>query len=255
METGSRDSEGGATATQESAPNNTTTSAGEDNTSSEQVTGANGDPIGTGTGDAGTEGMERGALSPLTGSYLLIVLAEPYSDEDREVIIQRLIKGTNFTYHTQSSIILVNFLSITLLIDIFLTLILCRYRQRKVHQRNWFFCYFFAHSYFSSRFFLHLFSLAMLLVGKHFFGHGFDRFLSASLHHTFQTVFILSISSTPLTLYVLSVWLSPLATICMQFVVSAAFTMLLVCDPVPCFFQTFFRRSTGTRKNIIHTRY
>lgn len=43
--------------------------------------------------DSGTEGMERGTLSPLTGSYLLIVLAEPHSEEDREVIIQRLIKG------------------------------------------------------------------------------------------------------------------------------------------------------------------
>lgn len=39
------------------------------------------------------EQLEKGQLSPLTGSYLLIVIAEPYSTEDRERIIQRLTNG------------------------------------------------------------------------------------------------------------------------------------------------------------------
>lgn len=34
-----------------------------------------------------------GPPSPLTGCYLLIVLGEPHSDEHKDVILQRLIKG------------------------------------------------------------------------------------------------------------------------------------------------------------------
>jgi hypothetical protein len=47
-------------------------------------------PVGLSPGD---ESLDKGALSPLTGSYLLIVLAEPHSDEDRDIIIKRLNKG------------------------------------------------------------------------------------------------------------------------------------------------------------------
>ena len=46
-----------------------------------------------GDGD-GDEALDAGQLSPLTGSYLLIVIAEPYSEQDKERIIQRLTKGT-----------------------------------------------------------------------------------------------------------------------------------------------------------------
>ncbi|CAG7834124.1 unnamed protein product, partial [Allacma fusca] len=45
-----------------------------------------------GDGDVSADVMEKGSLSPLTGSYLLIVLAEPHSEEDREIILQRLNK-------------------------------------------------------------------------------------------------------------------------------------------------------------------
>jgi len=41
----------------------------------------------------GGEEMEKGTMSPLTGSYLLIVLAEPYSEDDKEIIIERLATG------------------------------------------------------------------------------------------------------------------------------------------------------------------
>jgi hypothetical protein len=44
-------------------------------------------------GQESVDTLDKGALSPLTGSYLLIVLAEPHSEEDREIIIKRLIKG------------------------------------------------------------------------------------------------------------------------------------------------------------------
>lgn len=64
-------------------------------------------------GQESVDTLDKGALSPLTGSYLLIVLAEPHSSEvsewvclvsvsflnlnsflqDREIIIKRLIKG------------------------------------------------------------------------------------------------------------------------------------------------------------------
>ncbi len=101
METGNRDSEGGAGGSglaQDSTTSLQTTTATTDSTTSvtdQNGGGESGDQMGA-TGDAGTEGMEKGALSPLTGSYLLIVLAEPQSEEDREVIIQRLIKGKKY---------------------------------------------------------------------------------------------------------------------------------------------------------------
>lgn len=34
-----------------------------------------------------------GPPSPLTGCYLMIVIGEPYSDEHKDIILQRLIKG------------------------------------------------------------------------------------------------------------------------------------------------------------------
>lgn len=34
-----------------------------------------------------------GPPSPLTGCYLLIVLGEPHSQEHKDIILQRLIKG------------------------------------------------------------------------------------------------------------------------------------------------------------------
>uniref|UniRef100_A0A1B0DJX3 Uncharacterized protein n=1 Tax=Phlebotomus papatasi TaxID=29031 RepID=A0A1B0DJX3_PHLPP len=36
-----------------------------------------------------------GPPSPLTGCYLLIVIGEPYSQEHKDIIIQRLVKGRN----------------------------------------------------------------------------------------------------------------------------------------------------------------
>jgi len=56
-------------------------------TAEEEVAGA------VGLFSPGAESVDKGALSPLTGSYLLIVLAEPHSEEDREIIIKRLTKG------------------------------------------------------------------------------------------------------------------------------------------------------------------
>lgn len=44
-------------------------------------------------GQESVDTLDKGALSPLTGSYLLIVLAEPHSEDDREIIIKRLTKG------------------------------------------------------------------------------------------------------------------------------------------------------------------
>lgn len=44
-------------------------------------------------GQESMDTLDKGALSPLTGSYLLIVLGEPHSEEDREIIIKRLTKG------------------------------------------------------------------------------------------------------------------------------------------------------------------
>lgn len=34
-----------------------------------------------------------GPPSPLTGCYLMIILAEPYSDHHKDILIQRLVKG------------------------------------------------------------------------------------------------------------------------------------------------------------------
>lgn len=38
-----------------------------------------------------------GPPSPLTGCYLLIVIGEPYSQEHKDVILQKLLKGKFFT--------------------------------------------------------------------------------------------------------------------------------------------------------------
>lgn len=37
-----------------------------------------------------------GPPSPLTGCYLLIVLGEPHSDKDKDIILHRLLKGNSF---------------------------------------------------------------------------------------------------------------------------------------------------------------
>lgn len=37
-----------------------------------------------------------GPPSPLTGCYLLIVLGEPHSDEHKDIILHRLLKGNLF---------------------------------------------------------------------------------------------------------------------------------------------------------------
>lgn len=37
--------------------------------------------------------------SPLTGCYLLIVIGEPYSQEHKDIIIQKLLKGELFCYY------------------------------------------------------------------------------------------------------------------------------------------------------------
>lgn len=39
-----------------------------------------------------------GPPSPLTGCYLLIVIGEPYSQEHKDVIIQKLLKGEFFFF-------------------------------------------------------------------------------------------------------------------------------------------------------------
>lgn len=47
--------------------------------------------------DSGTDGPSSllgvGPPSPLTGCYLLIVIGEPHSQEHKDIILQRLIKG------------------------------------------------------------------------------------------------------------------------------------------------------------------
>lgn len=35
-----------------------------------------------------------GPPSPLTGCYLMIILAEPYSEHHKDILIQRLVKGS-----------------------------------------------------------------------------------------------------------------------------------------------------------------
>jgi hypothetical protein len=42
-----------------------------------------------------------GPPSPLTGCYLLIVISEPYSQEHKDIILQKLLKGKS----TQSRLI------------------------------------------------------------------------------------------------------------------------------------------------------
>jgi hypothetical protein len=44
-----------------------------------------------------------GPPSPLTGCYLLIVIGEPYSQDHKDIILQKLLKGKLFstsTYYT-----------------------------------------------------------------------------------------------------------------------------------------------------------
>jgi hypothetical protein len=53
--------------------------------------------------DAGSEGptslqLAVGPPSPLTGSYLLIVIGEPYSQEHKDIILQKLLKGEQCRY-------------------------------------------------------------------------------------------------------------------------------------------------------------
>lgn len=38
-------------------------------------------------------GLAMGPPSPLTGCYLLIVIGEPYSQEHKDLILQKLLKG------------------------------------------------------------------------------------------------------------------------------------------------------------------
>ena len=38
-----------------------------------------------------------GESSPLSGGYLLIVLAEPHSEQHKEILLQRLAKGEPLT--------------------------------------------------------------------------------------------------------------------------------------------------------------
>lgn len=44
--------------------------------------------------------------SPLTGSYLLIILGEPHSPEHKDIILQRLLKGNHFLFVLNDIIIL-----------------------------------------------------------------------------------------------------------------------------------------------------
>ncbi|ODM99437.1 Microtubule-associated protein futsch [Orchesella cincta] len=107
MDSEERGGEGGDAPTP--APPTTTNPGGDDPT---EVSGPDSltDTMGVMGGDSGTDAMEKGALSPLTGSYLLIVLAEPHSEEDREVIIQRLIKG-NSTHNNNPLVYLIFYYS------------------------------------------------------------------------------------------------------------------------------------------------
>ena len=38
--------------------------------------------------------LGMGPPSPLTGSYLLIILGEPHSQEHKDIILKKLLKGT-----------------------------------------------------------------------------------------------------------------------------------------------------------------
>jgi hypothetical protein len=38
-------------------------------------------------------GLPVGLPSPLTGCYLLIIIGEPYSEEHKDIILQKLLKG------------------------------------------------------------------------------------------------------------------------------------------------------------------
>lgn len=53
----------------------------------ENGTGQNGDM------DGPSSIIGVGPPSPLTGCYLLIILGEPHSDEHKDIILQKLVKG------------------------------------------------------------------------------------------------------------------------------------------------------------------
>lgn len=78
---------GGATASEE-RPVSVADAVGEGGSEADLVLA---DPMTDGGGPSSLIGM--GPPSPLTGCYLLIIMGEPHSDEHKEVILQRLIKG------------------------------------------------------------------------------------------------------------------------------------------------------------------
>lgn len=50
-----------------------------------------------GMGDGPSSLLGVGPPSPLTGCYLLIVVGEPHSQEHKDIILQKLFKGTFFS--------------------------------------------------------------------------------------------------------------------------------------------------------------
>lgn len=56
----------------------------------EENGGLNGD---NGEMDGPSSIIGVGPPSPLTGCYLLIILGEPHSDEHKDIILQKLVKG------------------------------------------------------------------------------------------------------------------------------------------------------------------
>lgn len=64
-------------------------------TSAAPLSGIDEIEIATGCGDDGGPSslMGMGPPSPLTGCYLLIILGEPHSQQHKDIILQRLIKG------------------------------------------------------------------------------------------------------------------------------------------------------------------
>lgn len=57
----------------------------------DEISALNGDTGGCSDGPSSLFGV--GPPSPLTGCYLMIVIGEPYSDEHKDIILQRLLKG------------------------------------------------------------------------------------------------------------------------------------------------------------------
>lgn len=52
-------------------------------------------------------GLAVGPPSPLTGCYLLIVIGEPYTQDHKDVILQKLVKGKfpSFTFTVMTRIL------------------------------------------------------------------------------------------------------------------------------------------------------